>query len=101
MLREVFLSILCEQDEPGDVIALPDDNVVVSFFDQEKKINLAPFTKEVKQATNVRALINLLKGKFKIYKVVQDDMNAFHVVFSGAQDFNKVRDFFKQKAHKE
>jgi uncharacterized protein with PIN domain len=98
MIKEIFLQLL-EQDEHGDVLVLAKQNVVVSFFDKEKKINVAPFS-QAKEHAEVRKLVSVLREKFKVFKVLNIDMNVFQVTFSAAQDFGKVREFLKQQGHK-
>lgn len=83
------------QQPEGKTIELPKLNLIVSVFEQEKKINFAPLDKS-RPTPKVRTLINQLKGKYKISDVQQQPGNLFVVILDAREDTNIVLDFIQQ-----
>ena len=84
--------------EEDSTIELPKQNLVVSFFEQEKRLNFSALDVS-KPAPQARTFINELKQKFKVSQVKQQAGNVFVVLIDPREDFNLVIDFIKNAAN--
>lgn len=95
-LKELLEDIFQNQQQ-GNTIELPKQNLVVSVFEQEKKLNFSPLDK-TKPAPQARTFINQLKQKFKVLSVQQQQGNIFVVSLDPREDINIIQDFLQQSA---
>ncbi len=75
-------------------IEIPNKNLLVSFFEQEHRLNMAPID-PAKPSTQARSLINQLKTKFQVSGVKQEAGNIFEITIDPRVEFPLVIDFIK------
>ena len=80
-----------------NLLEFPKDNFVASLVPNEKRIEFSP-RDESKTSTRIRSLINDIRNKFRVAKVVQIGMNTFNVSMDPLENFDKVAAYIKEFA---
>lgn len=79
--------------DKNNILEYPRKNIVVTLFDKEKKIRIAPMEKE--KGAKIRSLVNLLKNNSDVSSVKIQKNETFDVILSPTQKFYEVVNLIK------